>query len=84
MSLKITSITRVNPAPCVHFEITVNDNGTIRSKIFDINQIDTLLDEFGDFPGGARGALLIAWAIDRRKRGATNAQLLNVEIESVI
>ena len=84
MSLKITSITRVNPAPCQHFRITVDDNGTARSKEFDLTQLPDLLDQFDEFPGGVRGALVLAWAIDRRKRGASVAQLINVEIESVI
>jgi len=84
MSLQITSITRQSTAPCNHFLITVNDNGTTRSKAFSLSELDTIFDRFESFPGGARGALLLAWAIDRRARGATNTQLLNVEIESVI
>lgn len=84
MSLKITSITRVNPSPCMHFDITVDDNGVIRNKILSLDEFNKLLDTFTGFPGGARGALAMAWAVDRRARGATLAQLVNVEIESTI
>ena len=84
MSLKITSVTRVSPAPCQHFEVTADNNGTIRSKVFSREELDAILDQFSDFPGGARGALLLAWIVDRRKRGATLAQLTDIEIESVI
>ncbi len=84
MSLIITSIKRVYAAPCQHFEITANNNGIVRSKLFYLDDLDAILDQFNDFPGGARGALLLAWIVDRRKRGASVAQLIDVEIESVI
>lgn len=84
MSLKITSAVRQGPAGCSHYLITANDNGTTRSKLFSVAQIQALLDSFDAFPGGRRGVLLLAWAQDRLDRGATLAQLVNVEIESVI
>jgi hypothetical protein len=81
MSLKITSIVRNGPAGCGHFNVTANDNGTVTTKQLTLPQIAAL---FSGFPGGNRGALLLAWAQDRLDRGATPAQLVNVEIESVI
>lgn len=84
MSLKITSAVRQGSVGCGHYLVTVNDNGTTRSKLFSIDQMNTLFSQFDDFPGGARGALILAWIKDRRDRGATLAQLVNVEIESVI
>ena len=84
MSLKITSVVRVSPAPCNHFLVTVNDDGNVRSKVFSVEQMTELFTQFDEFPGGARGALVLAWIKDRRDRGASLAQLVNVEIESVI
>jgi hypothetical protein len=81
MSLKISSIVRQSPSPCVHFNLTANDNGVVRSVQVTVDSIREMLDQF---PGGRRGALLFAWAQDRLDRGANMNQLVNIEIESVI
>lgn len=81
MSLKITAIVRQNPAPCIHYRLTGNDNGVVKSINITMEEIQQLFDTF---PGGKRGALLFAWAQDRLDRGANVNQLVNIEIESVI
>lgn len=77
MSIKITDIQRLNPAPCTHWLVTVDEDGV--SRTFRISTQD-FQSAFEDFPGKHKGALVLGWVRYRLEQGATLQDLLNVVI----
>ena len=74
MSLRITNVVRINPAPCQHFRITIDEDGVTRT----VNMsLDELQRAFESFDYGPTAALVLAWARYRLSQGATLASLLN-------
>lgn len=74
MSLRITNAVRINPAPCQHYRVTIDQDGVTRT----INiALDDLRAAFDDFEYGPTTALILAWARYRLSQGATLASLLN-------
>lgn len=74
MALKLIAAQRVNPAPCRHFRLTVEEDGVERS--FELNA-DDLRSTFEDFPGRHKGALILGWIRYRLEQGATLASLID-------
>lgn len=77
MALSITSMSRVHPAPCDHWEITLDIDGNTVTKIKTSAEI---LEELDDFPGGHRGALVAGWIRYQLENGATKNDLLGLDI----
>jgi len=74
MSLSITNAVRINPAPCQHFRLTIDEDGVARTVNI---SLDELKWAFENFDYGPTAALVLAWARYRLSRGATLATLLN-------
>lgn len=74
MSLRITNAVRINPAPCQHYRVTIDEDGVERTANI---SLDELKQAFDDFEYGPKAALVIAWARYRLSQGATLASLLN-------
>ena len=81
MALSFTSISRVHPSPCDHWDLEGNVDGATRNSILSSDEIMEALD---DFPGGYRGALMLAWARYQIENGATKAQLIGVDIAPLV
>jgi len=74
MSLSITNAVRINPAPCQHYRLRIDQDGVART----VNvALDDLKRAFDDFEYGPTAALVLAWARYRLSQGATLASLLN-------
>jgi len=74
MSLSITNAVRVNPAPCQHYRVTIDEDGVARTVNI---SLDELRAAFESFEYGPKAALVLAWARYRLSQGATLASLLN-------
>ena len=74
MSLSITNAVRINPAPCQHFRLTIDEDGVTRTMNI---SLDDLRRAFDSFDYGPTAALVLAWARYRLSQGATLASLLN-------
>jgi len=74
MSLRITNAVRINPAPCQHYRVTIDEDGVARTVNI---SLDELRRAFDSFEYGPKGALVLAWARYRLSQGATVASLLN-------
>jgi hypothetical protein len=77
MSLRIRNAVRINPAPCQHYRLTIEEDGV--SRTVEIS-FDELRQAFEDFAYGPKAALVLAWARYRLSQGATLASLLDQEI----
>lgn len=73
MSLRITNAVRINPAPCQHYRVTIDEDGVSRSVNI---SLDDLRQAFDGFEYGPKAVLVIAWARYRLSQGATLASLL--------
>ena len=74
MTLSITNAVRINPAPCQHFRLTIDEDGVARAVNI---SLDELRQAFDSFDYGPTAALVLAWARYRLSQGATLASLLN-------
>lgn len=74
MAVKIVAIRRLNPAPCQHFELTVNVDGTTRTVVIHREDVLRQLNDFE--PGGYLGALVLAWLRYKLERGAKLEELV--------
>ena len=74
MSLRITNAVRINPAPCQHYRVTIDEDGVTRTVNI---SLDELRQAFDSFDYGPTAALVLAWARYRLSQGATLASLLN-------
>jgi hypothetical protein len=81
MSLSYTSISKVHGSGCNHFELTGNVDGQTVTKQVHEDEIMSMLD---DFPGGYRGALMLAWARYQLENGATKSRLIGVDIAPLV
>ena len=75
MAITITGVTRVNPPPCQHWTITVNDNGVSRSAVRNVADVRQM---FEAFPGDFKEALVLAYILYRIDiTGESPSQLIN-------
>lgn len=80
MAISITNIERVNPNPCNHFRVTVNEDGTTRSTIISRDDLLAALDQFD---GGYKRAILYGWiAYQVRQNNATINSLIGQTVVS--
>ena len=78
MSLKITSATK-GAGACQHYTVTIDEDSVTRTVRLSVAELQDWLDTVvGEHPPGV--LLALAWASYKRKKGATLASLLNVEI----
>ena len=73
MSLSITAITRVQPAPCQHFLVTIDEDGVSRTMALHRNAMVQLFD---DAEYGPKGTLVLTWLGYKLKQGATLPSLV--------
>lgn len=79
MSLKIISVERVNPAPCAHWLVVVDDDGVKTERVIHANEFEAM--RAPDFPG-VRGDMAMQFVLDQHRKGAELKDLVDVEIES--
>lgn len=78
MSLKITNIQRVNPAPCDHYNVTVDVDGVSKVREIDLSQIKDAIQ--GQDKEEQIETLILSWAAYKLTHGSVPADLMNVEI----
>jgi hypothetical protein len=80
MAVTVTSITKKSSGQCQHYVVVVDDNGTERSVETSLPEI---LNEFQEFQGGYKMALLLAWLrYQREVLGLTPAQMVGKTVVS--
>ena len=78
MALKITNIQRVNPAPCDHYNVTVDVEGVSKVRQVQLQQIKDVIQ--GQDKNEQIETLVLSWVAYRLTHGSVPADLLNVEI----
>ena len=73
MALSIMAITRVRPAPCQHFLVTMDEDGVSRTVLLHREDMARL---FQDAEHGPKATLVLAWLRYKLAQGATLPSLI--------
>ena len=73
MALSITAITRVQPPPCQHFRVTIDEDGVTRTVWLHQEDVTQM---FRNAEHGPKGTLVLAWLRHKLAQGATLPSLV--------
>lgn len=74
MAIKIVSAVRLNPAPCKHYVVTIEDDGVRREFRTSLPELREALEET------TKKDLVLGWIKYKVEKGATLSSLINVVI----